>query len=78
MKHEPGHAYESEIDALIRKMRQEPAIEAERQRNWRYWWQANPRRRDSANVNGVVKTQDIERDMAYASRRAQPQGGSGE
>lgn len=51
MKHEPGHAYESEIDALMRKMRQEPAIEAERQRNWRYWWQANPAQRDSANVS---------------------------
>jgi len=75
MKHEPGRAYESEIDALMRKMRQEPEIEAERQRNWRDWWQANPLRRDSTNADDVVKTQDLERDMAYASRRAQPQGG---
>ena len=75
MKHEPGRAYESEIDALMRKMRQEPEIEAERQRNWRHWWQANPLPRDATNANDAVQTQDIERDMAYASRRAQPQGG---
>lgn len=75
MKHEPGHAYESEIDALMRKMRQEPEIEAERQRNWRHWWNANPQQRDSTNAADVVNTQEIERDMAYASRRAQPQGG---
>ena len=75
MKHEPGRAYESEIDALMRKMRQDPAIEAERQRNWQHWWNANPRLRDAANVGEEVQTQEIERDMAYASRRAQPQGG---
>ena len=75
MKHEPGYAYESEIDALMRKMRQEPAIEAERQRNWRYWWQTSPAQRDSANVCDEVQTQEIDRDMAYASRREQPQGG---
>jgi len=77
MKHEPGHAYESEIDALMRQMRQDPKIEAERQRNWRYWWQADPAPRDSANVSDEVQTQEIEHDMAYASRRAQPQGGRG-
>lgn len=75
MKHEPGRAYESEIDALMRKMRQDPVIEAERQRNWQHWWQANPRSRDATNVAEEVQTQEIERDMAYASRRAQPQGG---
>ena len=75
MKHEPGRAYESEIDSLMRKMRQDPAIEAERQRNWQHWWNANPQLRDAANVGEEVQTQEIERDMAYASRRAQPQGG---
>ena len=75
MKHEPGRAYESEIDALMRKMRQEPEIEAERQRNWRHWWQANPAQRDATNAGDTVQTQSLEHDMAYASRRAQPQGG---
>jgi glycerol-3-phosphate dehydrogenase len=78
MKHEPGRAYESEIDALIRKMREEPKIEAERQRNWSHWWNANPLRRDTVNAGNAsdeVQTQEFERDMAYASRRSQRQGG---
>ena len=77
MKHEPGRAYESEIDALMRKMREQPKIEAERQRNWSHWWNANLASRDSANTSDEVKTQEIEHDMAYASRRAQHQGGRG-
>ncbi len=75
MKQEAGYAYESEIDALMRQMRKEPEIEAERRRNWSYWWQIDPAQRDSAYVNDAVKTQEIEHDMAYVSRRAQPQGG---
>ncbi len=79
MKHEPGHAYESEVDAMIRKLRQDPRIEAERQRNWAHWWQADTtRRRDATTVDddasGVAHN---ERDMAYAARRADPQGGRG-
>jgi glycerol-3-phosphate dehydrogenase len=77
MKHQPGRAYESEIDALMRQMRAEPKIEAERQRNWSHWWQGNPLPRDSANAGEEVQTQEIERDMAYASRRSQRQGGRG-
>ena len=77
MKHEPGRAYESEIDALMRNMREQPKIEAERQRNWNHWWNANPLRRDTTDANDEVKTQEIERDMAYASRRSQSQGGRG-
>ncbi|MDP1682926.1 MAG: hypothetical protein Q8L39_14290 [Burkholderiales bacterium] len=75
MKNEPGYAYESEIDALMRKMRQDPKIEAERQRNWMHWWQPEPAKRDADTLNEVVETQSIERDMAYTSRRSQPQGG---
>lgn len=75
MKHEAGYAYESEIDALMRKMRQDPKIDAERQRNWQHWWQPEPARRDADASDTRVETQSIERDMAYASRRSQPQGG---
>jgi len=75
MKHEAGYAYESEIDALMRKMRQDPKIEAERQRNWMHWWQPEPAKRDAYTLNEGVETQSIERDMAYTSRRSQPQGG---
>ena len=75
MKHEPGYAYESEIDALMRKMRLDPKIEAERQRNWMHWWQPEPAKRDADTLNEGVETQSIERDMAYTSRRSQPQGG---
>ncbi|MHB1232382.1 MAG: hypothetical protein ACYCZQ_07375 [Burkholderiales bacterium] len=75
MKHEPGRAYESEVDALIRKMRQDPKIEAERQRNYQHWWQQDPARRDATTSIEEVETQSMERDMAYASRRSQPQGG---
>ena len=75
MKHEPGRAYESEVDALMRKMRQDPKIEAERQRNWQHWWQQDPARRDATTPIEEVDTQSGERDMAYTSRRSQPQGG---
>lgn len=75
MKNEAGYAYESEIDALMRKMRDDPKIEAERQRNWMHWWQPEPAKRDTDTINDRVETQSIERDMAYASRRSQPQGG---
>ncbi len=74
MKNEAGYAYESEIDALMRKMRDDPKIEAERQRNWMHWWQPEPAKRD-ASTNDQVETQSIERDMAYTSRKSQPQGG---
>jgi len=75
MKHEAGYAYESEIDALMRKMRQDPKIEAERQRNWMHWWQPEAAKRDAGTLIDAVETQSIERDMAYTSRRSQPQGG---
>ncbi len=75
MKNEPGYAYESEIDALMRKMRLDPKIEAERQRNWMHWWQPEPAKRDAGTLIEDVDTQSIERDMAYTSRRSQPQGG---
>ncbi len=75
MKHEPGRAYESEVDALIRKMRQDPKIEAERQRNYQHWWQQDPARRDATTPIEEVETQLMERDMANTSRRSQPQGG---
>lgn len=75
MKHEPGRAYESEVDALMRKMRQDPKIEAERQRNYQHWWQPVPGIRDASSPAEEVETQPMERDMAYASRRSQPQGG---
>jgi hypothetical protein len=75
MKHEPGRAYESEVDALMRKMRQDPKIEAERQRNYQHWWQPAPAIRDASSPIQEVETQPMERDMAYASRRSQPQGG---
>lgn len=75
MNKTPGRAYESEIDALMRELRQDPKIEAERQRNWSHWWQGNQKHRDSSNVADEVTTQEIERDMAYASRRSQHQGG---
>ena len=75
MKHEPGYAYESEIDALMRKMRQDPKIEAERQRNWLHWWQPAPAKRDASTSREEVGAQNIELDMAYVSRKSQPQGG---
>lgn len=75
MKKEAGYAYESEIDALMRKMRQDPKIEAERQRNWMHWWQPEPAKRDAGTLSETVDTQSIEYDMAYSRRRAQPQGG---
>ena len=75
MKHEPSRAYESEVDALMRKMRQDPKIEAERQRNYQHWWQPVPGIRDASSPAEEVETQPMERDMAYTSRRSQPQGG---
>ena len=75
MKKTLGRAYESEIDALMREMRANPSIDAERQRNWSHWWQGNSKQRDSGDVADDVKTQEIERDMAYAARRSQHQGG---
>ena len=75
MKNEPGYAYESEIDALMRKMRQDPKIEAERQRNWLHWWQPELPKRDATALLDSVETQSMEQDMAYTSRRSQPQGG---
>lgn len=75
MKNEPGYAYESEIDALMRQMRQDPKIEAERQRNWQHWWQPEPARRDVGRLIEEVGTQPAELDMAYVSRKSQPQGG---
>ena len=75
MKNEPGYAYESEIDALMRKMRQDPKIEAERQRNWMHWWQPEPAKRDASTLIEEVGAQPTELDMAYVSRKSQPQGG---
>ncbi len=75
MKHEPSRAYESEVDTLMRKMRQDPKIEAERQRNYQHWWQPIPGIRDASSPAEEVETQPMERDMAYTSRRSQPQGG---
>lgn len=73
-----GYEYESEIDALMRKMRDDPRIEAERQRNWEHWWQpdqARARARDAASIDEELGAAHNERDMAYATRRADPQGG---
>ena len=71
-----GYEYESEIDALMRKMREDPKIEAERQRNWEHWWQPDrSRARDAALDAGDLGAGHNERDMAYAARRADPQGG---
>lgn len=73
-----GYAYESEIDALMRKMREDPKIEAERQRNWEHWWQPDRAgRRDAAREPEELGPAATERDMAYAARRADPQGGRG-
>ena len=75
MKNQPGYAYESEIDELMRKMRQDPKIEAERQRNWLHWRQPAPAQRDAGKLREEVGAQNIELDMAYVSRKSQPQGG---
>lgn len=73
-----GYEYESEIDALMRKMREDPKIEAERQRNWEHWWQPDrSRARDAAAEAEELGPAAAERDMAYAARRADPQGGRG-
>ena len=71
-----GYAYESEVDALMRAMREDPKIEAERLRNYQHWWQPEPQRlRDAAVSEPELGAAHNERDMAYASRRADPQGG---
>jgi hypothetical protein len=75
-----GYEYESEIDALMRKMREDPKIEAERQRNWEHWWQPDRSRARDTSLNAAQEADDLgaahnERDMAYAARRADPQGG---
>lgn len=73
-----GNEYESEIDALMRKLRADPKIEAQRQRYWAQWWQPDrSRRRDAASVTGDPGLAPHERDMAYAARRADVQGGAG-
>lgn len=72
------YKYESEVDLMIRKMREDPKIEAERQRNWQHWWQPDIKQKrdaiafldDDASGAGTG-----ERDMAYHARRADPQGG---
>jgi hypothetical protein len=70
------YKYESEVDAMIRKMREDPKIEAERKRNWQYWWQPEGMAARDANVKREnLGTQANERDMGYARRRDQPQGG---
>lgn len=71
-----GYEYESEIDALMRKLREDPKIEAERQRNWEHWWQPDRSRvRDAAGETEELGPAPSERDMAYAARRADLQGG---
>lgn len=67
--------YESEVDALIRSLRADPKIEAERQRNWAYWWLADRRRRDVVSGAPSVDLAPTERDMAYAARRPDVVGG---
>ena len=71
------YKYESEIDALMRKMRDDPKIEAERQRNWEHWWQPDQSRTRDAAAEEDLGAAHNERDMAYASRRADPMGGRG-
>ncbi len=75
MKKDIPRPYESEVDLMIRTMRMDPKIEAERQRNWQHWWQQDPLVRDASSPQDEVPAQGMERDMAYVSRRAQPQGG---
>lgn len=71
-----GYAYESEVDAMMRAMREDPKIEAERARNYQHWWQPDQKRsRDAASGEADLGAAHNERDMAYASRRADPQGG---
>lgn len=72
------YKYESEIDALMRAMREDPKIEAERARNYQHWWQPDRKRaRDTAACETDLGATHNERDMAYVSRRADPQGGRG-
>lgn len=75
MKPEAPRPYESEVDVLIRTMRLDPKIEAERQRNWQHWWQQDASVRDASSPQDEVPAQALEKDMAYVSRRAQAQGG---
>jgi len=67
--------YESEVDVLIRKLREDPKIEAERSRNWAYWWLRDRRPRDVATTNLEAELGPPERDMAYAARRSDVVGG---
>lgn len=71
-----GNPYESEVDALIRSLREDPRIEAERQRNWEYWWIADRRRRrDAIAAAPQADLAPPERDMAYKAREADAVGG---
>lgn len=72
------YPYESEIDALMRAMREDPKVEAERASNYKHWWQPDQKRtRDAASCEADLGATHNERDMAYVCRRADPQGGRG-
>jgi hypothetical protein len=68
--------FESEVDVLIRTLREDPKIEAERQRNWEYWWLADRRRRDAIAETLSADLAPPERDMAYRARRPDQVGGA--
>lgn len=72
-----AYRYESEADALLRRLREDPRIEAERRRNWEYWWQADRRRRRDGAAAPDAGLAPPERDMAYAARRPDVVGGGG-
>lgn len=72
------YPYESEIDALMRAMREDPKIETERARNYQHWWQPDRKvLRDTCGGEADLGATPNERDMAYVCRRADPQGGRG-
>lgn len=70
-----SNPYESEADILLRTLREDPKIEAERRRNWAYWWRRDRRLRDVAPASLDADLAPPERDMAYAARRPDVVGG---
>ena len=53
------YKYESEIDALMRAMREDPKIEAERDRNYKHWWQPDQKcMRDTASAEADRQLHD--------------------
>lgn len=68
--------YESEVDALMRKLREDPLLERQRRSNWASWWfKARDRARDLLGSETDAPLLPMERDMAVRERQRDVVGG---